>query len=98
MHQRYFNISDSSLRFTGDSYLKYRYLSEEDPMKIKVNFQMQTVQREAVVMYTSGTDSSLVEVRTQSVQCKERERLPFTSIPFTFRITQIIFICSLIKE
>ncbi|XP_051871067.1 protocadherin Fat 1-like isoform X1 [Pristis pectinata] len=62
LRHRTCSCDDSSLRFTGGSYLKYRYLSEEDPMKTKINFQMQTLQTEAVVMYSHGTDFSRLEI------------------------------------
>ncbi|XP_069754250.1 protocadherin Fat 1-like [Narcine bancroftii] len=62
LHHHTCSCNGSSLRFTGDSYLKYRYLSEEDLMETNINFQMQTLQTEAVVMYSHGTDSSRLEV------------------------------------
>ncbi|XP_062909211.1 protocadherin Fat 1 [Mobula hypostoma] len=62
LHQRTCSCHDSSLRFSGGSYLKYRYLSEEDPMKTKISFQMKTLQTEAAVMYSQGIGSSLLEI------------------------------------
>uniref|UniRef100_UPI00398E7DD0 protocadherin Fat 1-like n=1 Tax=Pristiophorus japonicus TaxID=55135 RepID=UPI00398E7DD0 len=62
LHYQACSCNDSSLRFTGDSYMKYRYLGEEDPVSTTISFRMQTLQPEAVVMYTKGTDSSLLEI------------------------------------
>ncbi|GCB61025.1 hypothetical protein scyTo_0004039 [Scyliorhinus torazame] len=62
LHYQACSCNDSSLRFTGESYLKYRYLDEEAPLNTVITFRMQTLQSEAVVMYTNGTDSSLLEI------------------------------------
>ncbi|XP_072446558.1 protocadherin Fat 1-like [Chiloscyllium punctatum] len=62
LHSQPCSCNDSSLRFTGDSYMKYRYLGEEVPLKTTISFRLQTVQSEAVVLYTNGADSSLLEI------------------------------------
>ncbi|XP_078086838.1 protocadherin Fat 1-like [Mustelus asterias] len=62
LHYQACSCNDSSLRFTGDSYLKYRYLGKEGPLNSVITFRIQTLQSEAVVMYTNGTDSSLLEI------------------------------------
>ncbi|XP_041050027.1 protocadherin Fat 1-like isoform X1 [Carcharodon carcharias] len=62
LHYQACSCNDSSLRFTGDSYMKYHYLGEEGPLKTVITFRIQTLQSEAVVMYTNGTDSSLLEI------------------------------------
>ncbi|XP_067899138.1 protocadherin Fat 1 [Heterodontus francisci] len=79
LHYKACSCNDSSLRFTGDSYMKYRYLGEEDPVKTAINFRIQTVQSDAVVMYTNGTDSSLLEITNGDLMftyvCDEKSRV-----------------------
>uniref|UniRef100_A0A4W3GD15 FAT atypical cadherin 2 n=1 Tax=Callorhinchus milii TaxID=7868 RepID=A0A4W3GD15_CALMI len=62
-------------RFTGRSYTKYQYLNEENPTDSTFRFRMQTRQSEALLMFTNGTDSSLLEVKVAAETTSLRHSL-----------------------
>lgn len=53
----------SSVTFTGNSFVKYRLMENENRLEMKLTMRLRTYSAHAVVMYARGTDYSILEVR-----------------------------------
>ncbi|XP_053315030.1 protocadherin Fat 1 [Spea bombifrons] len=60
----------SSVTFTGNSYIKYRLLENENKEEMKLSMKLRTYSAHAVVMYARGTDYSILEIQGGKLQYK----------------------------
>lgn len=52
----------ASVTFTGNSFVKYRLMENENKLEMKLTMRLRTYSAHAVVMYARGTDYSILEV------------------------------------
>lgn len=57
----------SALTFSGNSYVKYRLMENENKEEMKLTMRLRTYSAHAVVMYARGTDYSILEVHISSL-------------------------------
>ncbi|KAM9329220.1 protocadherin Fat 1 [Gastrophryne carolinensis] len=60
----------SSVTFSGNSYIKYRLLENENKEEMKLTMKLRTYSAHAVVMYARGTDYSILEIQGGKLQYK----------------------------
>ncbi|KAE8629739.1 hypothetical protein XENTR_v10000576 [Xenopus tropicalis] len=60
----------SSVTFTGNSYIKYRLMENENKEEMKLSLKLRTYSAHAVVMYARGTDYSILEIQGGKLQYK----------------------------
>lgn len=60
----------SSLTFTGNSFVKYRLMENENKLEMKLTMRLRTFSSHAVVMYARGTDYSILEIHNGRLQYK----------------------------
>lgn len=56
------SLGSSSITFTGNSFVKYRLMENENKLEMKLTMRLRTYSSHAVVMYARGTDYSILEV------------------------------------
>ncbi|XP_053110313.1 protocadherin Fat 1 isoform X2 [Hemicordylus capensis] len=59
-----------SVTFTGNSYVKYRLMENENKEEMKLTMRLRTYSAHAVVMYARGTDYSILEIHHGKLQYK----------------------------
>lgn len=57
----------SAVTFSGNSYVKYRLMENENKEEMKLTMRLRTYSAHAVVMYARGTDYSILEVHISSL-------------------------------
>ncbi|XP_063314156.1 protocadherin Fat 1 isoform X2 [Pelobates fuscus] len=62
--------TDSSVTFSGNSYIKYRLLENENKEEMKLEMKLRTYSAHAIVMYARGTDYSILEIQGGKLQYK----------------------------
>uniref|UniRef100_A0A8D0NDB1 FAT atypical cadherin 1 n=1 Tax=Sus scrofa TaxID=9823 RepID=A0A8D0NDB1_PIG len=60
----------SSVTFTGNSFVKYRLMENENKLEMKLTMRLRTYSSHAVVMYARGTDYSILEIHSGRLQYK----------------------------
>ncbi|XP_060237640.1 protocadherin Fat 1 isoform X3 [Meriones unguiculatus] len=60
----------SSITFTGNSFVKYRLMENENKLEMKLTMRLRTYSSHAIVMYARGTDYSILEIHTGRLQYK----------------------------
>ncbi|XP_006741893.1 protocadherin Fat 1 [Leptonychotes weddellii] len=60
----------SSVTFTGNSFVKYRLMENENKLEMKLTMRLRTYSAHAVVMYARGTDYSILEIHNGRLQYK----------------------------
>ncbi|XP_040587830.1 protocadherin Fat 1 isoform X7 [Mesocricetus auratus] len=60
----------SSITFTGNSFVKYRLMENENKLEMKLSMRLRTYSSHAVVMYARGTDYSILEIHAGRLQYK----------------------------
>ncbi|KAM7328677.1 hypothetical protein ACRRTK_012769 [Alexandromys fortis] len=60
----------SSITFTGNSFVKYRLMENENKLEMKLTMRLRTYSSHAVVMYARGTDYSILEIHAGRLQYK----------------------------
>uniref|UniRef100_A0A2K6NG81 FAT atypical cadherin 1 n=1 Tax=Rhinopithecus roxellana TaxID=61622 RepID=A0A2K6NG81_RHIRO len=60
----------SSMTLTGNSYVKYRLMENENKLEMKLTMRLRTYSMHAVVMYARGTDYSILEIHNGRLQYK----------------------------
>ncbi|KAM4809573.1 LOW QUALITY PROTEIN: protocadherin Fat 1 [Rhinophrynus dorsalis] len=60
----------TSVTFTGNSYIKYRLVENENKEEMKLTMRLRTYSAHAVVMYARGTDYSILEIHSGKLQYK----------------------------
>ncbi|XP_049721123.1 protocadherin Fat 1 isoform X2 [Elephas maximus indicus] len=60
----------SSVTFTGNSFVKYRLMENENKLEMKLSMRLRTYSTHAVVMYARGTDYSILEIHNGRLQYK----------------------------
>ncbi|KAM9622277.1 protocadherin Fat 1 [Trichechus inunguis] len=60
----------SSVTFTGNSFVKYRLMENENKLEMKLSMRLRTYSAHAVVMYARGTDYSILEIHHGRLQYK----------------------------
>uniref|UniRef100_A0A8C9UTT2 FAT atypical cadherin 1 n=1 Tax=Spermophilus dauricus TaxID=99837 RepID=A0A8C9UTT2_SPEDA len=60
----------SSITFTGNSFVKYRLMENENKLEMKLTMRLRTYSAHAVVMYARGTDYSILEIHNGRLQYK----------------------------
>ncbi|XP_043826311.1 protocadherin Fat 1 isoform X3 [Dromiciops gliroides] len=60
----------SSVTFTGNSFVKYRLMENENKLEMKLTMRLRTYSTHAVVMYARGTDYSILEIHNGRLQYK----------------------------
>uniref|UniRef100_A0A8C5XYH6 FAT atypical cadherin 1 n=1 Tax=Microcebus murinus TaxID=30608 RepID=A0A8C5XYH6_MICMU len=60
----------SSITFTGNSFVKYRLMENENKLEMKLSMRLRTYSAHAVVMYARGTDYSILEIHNGRLQYK----------------------------
>nr|XP_033799788.1 protocadherin Fat 1 isoform X2 [Geotrypetes seraphini] len=60
----------SSVTFSGDSYIKYRLMENENKEEMRLSLRLRTHSSHAVVMYARGTDYSILEIHNGRLQYK----------------------------
>ncbi|KAM8938795.1 protocadherin Fat 1 isoform 2-T2 [Pelodytes ibericus] len=60
----------SSVTFSGNSYIKYRLMENENKEEMKLAMKLRTYSAHALVMYTGGTDYSILEIQGGKLQYK----------------------------
>ncbi|XP_075052740.1 protocadherin Fat 1 isoform X1 [Mixophyes fleayi] len=60
----------SSVTFTGNSYIKYRLMENENKEEMKLTMKLRTYSAHAVVMYARETDYSILEIQGGKLQYK----------------------------
>ncbi|XP_058145854.1 LOW QUALITY PROTEIN: protocadherin Fat 1 [Dasypus novemcinctus] len=60
----------SSVTFTGNSFVKYRLMENENKLEMKLTMRLRTYSPHAVVMYARGTDYSILEIHNGRLQYK----------------------------
>uniref|UniRef100_A0A8C0I6M1 FAT atypical cadherin 1 n=1 Tax=Balaenoptera musculus TaxID=9771 RepID=A0A8C0I6M1_BALMU len=60
----------SSVTFTGNSFVKYRLVENENKLEMKLTMRLRTYSTHAVVMYARGTDYSILEIHNGRLQYK----------------------------
>ncbi|XP_073463897.1 protocadherin Fat 1 isoform X4 [Aquarana catesbeiana] len=60
----------SSVTFSGNGYIKYRLLENENKEEMKLTMKLRTYSAHAVVMYARGTDYSILEIQGGKLQYK----------------------------
>ncbi|XP_075842741.1 protocadherin Fat 1 isoform X2 [Microtus pennsylvanicus] len=60
----------SSITFTGNSFVKYRLMENENKLEMKLAMRLRTYSSHAVVMYARGTDYSILEIHAGRLQYK----------------------------
>uniref|UniRef100_A0ABI7X6D8 FAT atypical cadherin 1 n=1 Tax=Felis catus TaxID=9685 RepID=A0ABI7X6D8_FELCA len=60
----------SSVTFTGNSFVKYRLMENENRLEMKLTMRLRTYSAHAVVMYARGTDYSILEIHNGRLQYK----------------------------
>uniref|UniRef100_A0A670Y2R3 FAT atypical cadherin 1 n=1 Tax=Pseudonaja textilis TaxID=8673 RepID=A0A670Y2R3_PSETE len=59
-----------AVTFTGNSYVKYRLIENENKEEMKLTMRLRTYSTHAVVMYARGTDYSILEIHHGKLQYK----------------------------
>ncbi|XP_078250090.1 protocadherin Fat 1 isoform X4 [Pogona vitticeps] len=59
-----------AMTFTGNSYIKYRLMENENKEEMKLTMRLRTYSAHAVVMYARGTDYSILEIHHGKLQYK----------------------------
>uniref|UniRef100_A0A8C0XD75 Protocadherin Fat 1 n=1 Tax=Castor canadensis TaxID=51338 RepID=A0A8C0XD75_CASCN len=60
----------SSITFTGNSFVKYRLMENENKLEMKLSMRLRTYSTHAVVVYARGTDYSILEIHNGRLQYK----------------------------
>ncbi|XP_072352995.1 protocadherin Fat 1a isoform X3 [Scyliorhinus torazame] len=60
----------ASLSFSGNSYVKYRLMENENKEEMQLSLRLRTYYPHAVVMYARGTDYSILEINNGKLQYK----------------------------
>ncbi|XP_007646239.1 protocadherin Fat 1 isoform X3 [Cricetulus griseus] len=60
----------SSITFTGNSFVKYLLMENENKLEMKLSMRLRTYSSHAVVMYARGTDYSILEIHAGRLQYK----------------------------
>uniref|UniRef100_A0A8C5K818 FAT atypical cadherin 1 n=1 Tax=Jaculus jaculus TaxID=51337 RepID=A0A8C5K818_JACJA len=60
----------SSITFTGNSFVKYHLMENENKLEMKLTMRLRTYSTHAVVMYARGTDYSILEIQNGRLQYK----------------------------
>lgn len=58
------------MTFTGNSFVKYRLMENENKLEMKLTMRLRTYSAHAVVMYARGTDYSILEIHNGRLQYK----------------------------
>uniref|UniRef100_A0A8C5SB88 Uncharacterized protein n=1 Tax=Laticauda laticaudata TaxID=8630 RepID=A0A8C5SB88_LATLA len=68
--EKYTCVSGQAVTFTGNSYVKYRLIENENKEEMKLTMRLRTYSTHAVVMYARGTDYSILEIHHGKLQYK----------------------------
>ncbi|XP_051784464.1 protocadherin Fat 1a isoform X3 [Erpetoichthys calabaricus] len=63
-------LGGQSLTFSGNSYIKYRLMENENKEEMKLSLKLRTYSSHAIVMYAKGTDYSILEISNGRLQYK----------------------------